>query len=66
MIVEIEKATGVRACPLCGAESHLRTNRCNTVEREQFWVKCSDLQCGCTTSSEADRDKALAKWNRRF
>jgi hypothetical protein len=35
------------------------------ARRKQFWVKCDDLQCGCTTAPFDHPDKALELWNRR-
>ena len=62
MIVE-ELKDAAQPCPLCGAEAFLRTN--DPGYGQQFWVKCDDLECGCTTAPFDHQDKALELWNRR-
>jgi Lar family restriction alleviation protein len=63
MIVEVTKSTKVRSCPLCGDEAFLHSD--STSRHTLFWVKCVNLQCGCTVKASDDQEKILAGWNRR-
>ena len=54
----------VAACPVCGTEAFLHTNR-TSRGNSQFWPKCDNLQCGCTINAGKDREEVLARWNRR-
>jgi hypothetical protein len=64
MIVEnLETGTYVECCPLCGDNAYLHTE--TSSRKAQFWVKCDNLSCRCTTVSfESDR-QALDAWNQR-
>ena len=66
MVIELEKGQ-VKSCPLCASESSLRTNDegANGKIVKRFWVKCNNLDCGCTTDSAKDKDSALTRWNQR-
>ena len=55
----------VLPCPLCTSPAFLHTVTANTFDEPFFWVKCDDLQCGCTIASVRDRALALSIWNRR-
>ena len=52
------------ACPLCGDEAFLHEDQPRYGD-SVCWVKCNNLQCGCTINSHKDRATALALWNRR-
>ena len=67
MIVDLEKDQFVADCPLCGTEAKLHTNNdyASQARQPQFWVKCDNLACRCTTIAFAKPDDALSAWNRR-
>ena len=64
MRVELDESTKVKPCPLCGDEAFLHTDT-TLLGSTLFWIKCPNLQCGCTANSSDDREKTLAGWNRR-
>jgi hypothetical protein len=66
---------GVRTTPDGLAEeldvdwSHLRSMRSGNEpvsQYAQFWVKCNDLDCGCTVNATKDRNSAINRWNQRW
>lgn len=67
MIVDLEKGQFVADCPLCGTEAKLHTNndRMSQASWPQFWVKCDNPACRCTTIAYESSQDALAMWNRR-
>lgn len=72
MKIELVKEVKVKPCPLCCSTAFLHTNMDgsatanNLHTRQQFWVKCDDLQCGCTINATESRDEALKRWNQRW
>ena len=63
MKIELEKGA-VANCPLCGNEAFLHEDQPRYGDSAS-WVKCNNLQCGCTINSQKDQAAALALWNRR-
>lgn len=61
MIVESEK---VKVCPLCADKSFLHVDRSNLTPL--YWIKCNNLQCGCTLNPDKDRQVVLDRWNKRW
>lgn len=65
MIIEsVELGQRLKSCPLCGGNTFMHTNRTSAGD-SQFWVKCDNLQCGCTANAKKAQADALAAWNRR-
>jgi hypothetical protein len=41
----------VDPCPLCGDNAYLHSDG-GTRSRPRFWVKCDNIDCGCTLNSD--------------
>ena len=41
----------VKVCPLCASKAFLCADRIASG-KAFFWVKCDNLQCGCTINSD--------------
>ena len=64
MIIESEVA--IASCPMCGGEAALHENPVKSFSaKEGFWVKYTDLQCGCTMLAQQFPEEAVDRWNRR-
>lgn len=50
-------------CPFCGCEAHLKTDNIN---KQSFWVKCSNENCGISTMAREDEVSAMYAWNKRI
>ena len=55
----------VKVCPLCASKAFLCADRIASG-KAFFWVKCDNLQCGCTINSDKDRKTVLTRWNQRW
>jgi len=66
MKVDLNEKVELKPCPLCASEAFLHTNSDPGRVSRRFWVKCDNLQCGCTTDSAEDGAVALARWNQRL
>ena len=64
MKVESTVNLKVKMCPLCASEAFLHTSRTSGSE-PFFWIKCNNLECGCTVQAVKDHTLALNIWNRR-
>lgn len=58
----------IRTCPLCGGPAFLKANNFGPsvkMSNRQYWVKCNDLDCGCTIDAVSDQAMAVKRWNQR-
>jgi Restriction alleviation protein Lar len=78
MKIELEASEAIAPCPMCGSSASLHQSGIEaggpnkhvpTPTGSVYWVKCDDvddaLRCGTSQPAVADRDNALARWNRR-
>jgi hypothetical protein len=64
MTVELPDDVALRPCPICGSDARLKTN-ITINSQSQFWVKCTNPECGISPAATFDQHVAIDRWNTR-
>jgi Lar family restriction alleviation protein len=62
MIAELEEGITLEPCPFCGFEAVLKTTTLLSAGT-QYWVKCTNPQCGASPAANPDKQVAIKAWN---